>query len=546
MTAAGLVLNHQNLGDYNQISSHRYRGPYPSFSHDEGHGNDYKYLDEQREGGNLSHILQSNTNAYTDDRENSLDKIEVQGEPDADFERIDNENPRPMHGVKSTEGLSFNRRRGSDGGIGMAHAPMQGNRTSSRRSSVSSLPEQYPTDQFSQDSLALPDDLDPNERRRLLHLESERRGRLCLKNGFEELKGLIPGCNGKKVTKQVILNKASDYIAALTEKVESLQNQLKSTKKQLLLYETACHCNLGESIRGRRPQLPKVSSSNSIQSQYALHNASPQHRQNYRQRRTQLRHAPYDSQNFKYDDKSIVTGANGMRVRRQEDMDLLRNGSVEISGNNTMKGGLELSNNAFHSSLQNYRLAPESAVDNKYKQTQSRPLQSLPQYTPTYPNETVAHYNRQYQHSELSPSSNSLDLIYNSTRRHSYDSGFGDEYAQHSNAQLPIPSHQQSYIADRRYSLPQLHSITRTDWGSSAGVGYEMGVADFAGVHYEDFKYNQRDHSRQEPSTSSSSHSNLSSRVNGDFLTGEDPAARNQHLSDKGQDILNESQSTSS
>lgn len=64
--------------------------------------------------------------------------------------------------------------------------------------------------------------------RRQIHIQSEQRRRAQIKDGFEDLRKLLPACNAnQKISKAMILSKAVVYIEQLRTSHVALVNELQ-------------------------------------------------------------------------------------------------------------------------------------------------------------------------------------------------------------------------------------------------------------------------------------------------------------------------------
>jgi len=71
-----------------------------------------------------------------------------------------------------------------------------------------------------------------SELRRQIHIQSEQRRRAQIKDGFEDLRMLIPQCSGnRKVSKAVILSHAVNYIEQLRNSQETLKQEVQRLQR---------------------------------------------------------------------------------------------------------------------------------------------------------------------------------------------------------------------------------------------------------------------------------------------------------------------------
>jgi hypothetical protein len=76
--------------------------------------------------------------------------------------------------------------------------------------------------------------LNPEERKRLLHLNAEKNRREALKDGFEALVQAIPVIEetGIKVTNAVVLNRAAQHIRNLCKRIDDCDKQIADCEKR--------------------------------------------------------------------------------------------------------------------------------------------------------------------------------------------------------------------------------------------------------------------------------------------------------------------------
>lgn len=81
----------------------------------------------------------------------------------------------------------------------------------------------------------LDDNLLPEERKRILHLNAEKNRRNALKDGFEMLTSVIPVIDeaGIKPTNAVVLNRAANFIRSLKTESETRKNDLENCKERI-------------------------------------------------------------------------------------------------------------------------------------------------------------------------------------------------------------------------------------------------------------------------------------------------------------------------
>jgi hypothetical protein len=77
---------------------------------------------------------------------------------------------------------------------------------------------------FSQSSLS------SAEIRRQIHIQSEQKRRAQIKDGFDELRKHLPGCNNKKMSKAALLTRTVQQLQHL----KGMQNELLSEVERLL------------------------------------------------------------------------------------------------------------------------------------------------------------------------------------------------------------------------------------------------------------------------------------------------------------------------
>lgn len=70
------------------------------------------------------------------------------------------------------------------------------------------------------------------EVRRQLHIQSEQKRRRLIKDGFEELRNEVPGCEDKKMSKAVLLQKAIEYMRGLKQDREMMLAELQRLKTE--------------------------------------------------------------------------------------------------------------------------------------------------------------------------------------------------------------------------------------------------------------------------------------------------------------------------
>ncbi|KAI9490208.1 hypothetical protein BDB00DRAFT_562585 [Zychaea mexicana] len=108
-----------------------------------------------------------------------------------------------------------------------------------------------PADDFDEDDIkddenlrgSLEDETDPEqltsaELRRQIHIQSEQKRRAQIKDGFDELRKHLPGCNNKKMSKAALLNRTVQQMqhlkamqVELLEEVERLMQENENLKK---------------------------------------------------------------------------------------------------------------------------------------------------------------------------------------------------------------------------------------------------------------------------------------------------------------------------
>ncbi|KAI7858303.1 hypothetical protein BDC45DRAFT_543927 [Circinella umbellata] len=83
-----------------------------------------------------------------------------------------------------------------------------------------------------------PDQLTNAELRRQIHIQSEQKRRAQIKDGFDELRKHLPGCNNKKMSKAALLNRTVQQMqhlksmqVELLEEVERLMQENENLKK---------------------------------------------------------------------------------------------------------------------------------------------------------------------------------------------------------------------------------------------------------------------------------------------------------------------------
>jgi hypothetical protein len=103
-----------------------------------------------------------------------------------------------------------------------------------RAYSASAPPQQQrPSARNKLESVASDDDHNQqSELRRQVHIQSEQRRRAQIKDGFEDLRMLVPQCSGnRKVSKAVILSHAVTYIEQLRDSQEALKQDVQRLQR---------------------------------------------------------------------------------------------------------------------------------------------------------------------------------------------------------------------------------------------------------------------------------------------------------------------------
>ncbi|KAF7725186.1 hypothetical protein EC973_000352 [Apophysomyces ossiformis] len=73
------------------------------------------------------------------------------------------------------------------------------------------------------------EDLSSSEIRRQIHIQSEQKRRAQIRDGFEELRSHLPGCNNKKMSKATLLTRTVQHM----EHLRSMQNELLAEVERL-------------------------------------------------------------------------------------------------------------------------------------------------------------------------------------------------------------------------------------------------------------------------------------------------------------------------
>ncbi|KAI7897434.1 uncharacterized protein EV154DRAFT_541244 [Mucor mucedo] len=82
----------------------------------------------------------------------------------------------------------------------------------------------------SEEEILLDDNLSSAEIRRQIHIQSEQKRRAQIKDGFDELRKHLPGCNNKKMSKAALLTRTVQQLQHL----KGMQNELLSEVERLL------------------------------------------------------------------------------------------------------------------------------------------------------------------------------------------------------------------------------------------------------------------------------------------------------------------------
>lgn len=70
----------------------------------------------------------------------------------------------------------------------------------------------------------------PSSLRRKVHIQCEQKRRSQIRAGFDELKSLLPGCQHKKISKAMILNKAKEYIRRMIAERTAILSEIERIK----------------------------------------------------------------------------------------------------------------------------------------------------------------------------------------------------------------------------------------------------------------------------------------------------------------------------
>ncbi|KAI9010948.1 hypothetical protein CLU79DRAFT_444615 [Phycomyces nitens] len=96
-----------------------------------------------------------------------------------------------------------------------------------KKTAIENKPQQLSDDEEDEDS----DREDNTELRRQIHIQSEQKRRAQIKDGFEELRNHLPGCNSKKMSKAALLTRTVQQI----DHLKKVQNDLLSEVERLAL-----------------------------------------------------------------------------------------------------------------------------------------------------------------------------------------------------------------------------------------------------------------------------------------------------------------------
>lgn len=77
--------------------------------------------------------------------------------------------------------------------------------------------------------------VDPMERKRIQHVSAEQSRRFALKEGFDQLKLLLPnlGSGGTKATNAAVLWKAGQYLREIRQRLDSQRDSIAETKQKV-------------------------------------------------------------------------------------------------------------------------------------------------------------------------------------------------------------------------------------------------------------------------------------------------------------------------